>query len=71
MQNNVISGAGDSKQILIELKENNERQQEIIEGLKGELEIKQRENQVYKNYSTRSGNGQMIEKMIEKTGADH
>jgi hypothetical protein len=44
MQNNVISEAGDSKQILIELKEDNEKQLEIIEALKGELEIKQREN---------------------------
>ncbi len=37
IQNNAISASGDSKQLLLEFKEENQKQQEVIELLRNEL----------------------------------
>lgn len=55
IQNNAISASGDGKQLLVQFKEENEKQQEVIELLRNELQLKQKENDVYRTFSKRTG----------------
>ena len=50
-QNKVLSTSGDSKQILIDFKEQNERQLSLIETLKYELERMKRENEGFRRFT--------------------
>lgn len=71
IQNNVIATQVDSKQMLIDFKNQNERQLQLIETLKGELERMKKENDVYRRFNKQSGQGlssqQVIDRLIEKS----
>lgn len=66
----MISSNADSKSILLEFKETNERQLKLIETLKNELERLKKENDIYKRFNKSQKNNQsseILQKLIEKS----
>ena len=53
----MIATQVDSKQMLIDFKQQNERQLQLIETLKGELERMKKENDVYRRFNKQAGQG--------------
>ena len=51
----MIATQVDSKQMLIDFKQQNERQLQLIETLKGELERMKKENDVYRRFNKQAG----------------
>ncbi len=73
VQNNVINASTDSKQILIEFKEQNERQIEVIEALKLEIEHISKQNQVYRTFNNTGSqaNNQVLQSMLDKSDKEY
>ena len=77
VQNNIISASVDSKQILMEFKEQNQRQLQLIEVLKTELERMKKENDVYRTFNNAQkrnnpGNSQAIlQSLIDKSEKEY
>lgn len=71
IQNNAIASQVDSKQILLDFKQQNERQLELITTLKDELERMRKENDVYRRFNKQSSganqSGAILERLIEKS----
>ena len=76
VQNNVISASVDSKQILMDFKEQNQRQLELIEVLKTELERMKKENDVYRTFNksqkgTFGNSHAILQSLIEKSEREY
>ena len=75
IQNNVIASSVDSKQILIDFKEQNERQLSLIETLTSELERMKKENDVYRNFNKSqkgaNNSGEILQRLLEKSQKEY
>lgn len=70
IQNKAISSSTDQKQILMDFQEQNNRQFQLIEQLRMDLQRITKENDVYKRFTKSekmSINSDMLQKLIEKS----